>query len=52
MGITKDSILYYENNEENINSSIFIFYEKIKWNKKYDIALDNFSGHKTNELLI
>lgn len=56
--ITKDKILYYELNESNTNAIIFLnFIKKVKEiiynnpNNKYILLMDNFTGHKTPELM-
>ena len=57
LAVTKDSVLYHEMNADNTNSDIFLKFMKninkiISDNpqKKYVIVMDNFSGHRTEEL--
>ena len=56
--INKSSVIYYELNDSNTSSDIFLnFMKKLKQQidskikSKYLIILDNFSGHKTPALL-
>ena len=58
LAVTKDTTLYFEINEQNTTSNIFLnFMKKINeiikldQNKKYLIIMDNFTGHKTADLL-
>ena len=55
--ISKDEIIYYELNQQNTNSSVFLDFMKkineyIKKNQKnkYVIIMDNFSAHKSEVL--
>ena len=58
LAVTIDSVLYYEFNKENTTSSLFLnfmknLYDIISQNIsiKYVIILDNFTGHKTEEII-